>query len=222
VNRNYRIIAVAIVALLAVGGYWKLGLAPKRKQVADLTQQVFTKQAEVAQSQTLLASYKHARGAYKTNYSTVVGLGKAVPAADDTRSLVVQLDAAAKRSGVSFDTIDVTPPDATAAAANAGSTFSAMPFSVSFAGSFGTLSGFVSRLQRQVIVQGDQIEVDGRLLRLEGITLQPGTDGWPELQAQITASAYIVPDSAAASTTQTPAATGATQTPSPSTVSDVR
>ena len=34
----------------------------------------------------------------------VARLGKAVPADDDTRSLVVQLDAAAKRSGVDFDT----------------------------------------------------------------------------------------------------------------------
>ncbi len=73
-------------------------------------------------------------------------LGKAVPSDDDTRSLVVQLDATAKRSGVDFDTINVNGSgggDASAAGAapmapgavNAGA-FSAMPFSFSFSGEF--------------------------------------------------------------------------------------
>ena len=77
-------------------------------------------------------------------------LGKAVPSDDDTRSLVVQLDATAKRSGVDFDTINVNGSGAGAAsgvagaapmapgAVNAGA-FSAMPFSFSFSGEFRTL-----------------------------------------------------------------------------------
>ena len=40
VSRTFRILIVAVVAFGAVGGYWKLVLAPKRAQVAELDQQV--------------------------------------------------------------------------------------------------------------------------------------------------------------------------------------
>jgi hypothetical protein len=209
VSRTYQIILAAVVALAAVGGYWKLVLAPKRERIADLDQQVATQQAELAQTQQLIATYTGARDAYKVNYNTVLRLGKAVPADDDARSLMVQLDTAAKRSGVDFDTVNVnatggsTSPDAAASTAapipgtvNVG-TFSAMPFNFTFSGQFATLGGFLSRLQRFVDIKGDQINVNGRLLRVESIKLQPGDGGWPALTAQIGASSYIVPETTA-------------------------
>jgi Tfp pilus assembly protein PilO len=215
VSRNYRILLVAVVAVLAVGGYWKLLLAPKRAQAAEIEQQVATQQAQLAQTQSLIATYAGAKEAYKTNYATVVRLGKAVPTDDDTRSLVVQLDAAAKRSGVDFDTINLTAPgggssasgaaDATPTAPgaiNAGA-FAAMPFSFAFTGTFESLGSFFSRLESFVALDGDKIRVNGRLLRVETISLQPAADGWPGLAAQVGASSYIVPQSTASTTPST-------------------
>ncbi len=202
-SRTFRILIVAVIAAVAVGGYWKLALAPKRAEAAELEKQVAVKQAELAQTQGLIATYEGARDAYKSNYSKVVNLGKAVPSDDDTRSLVVQLDAAAKRSGVEFDTINVNgssgaaavPGTATLApgAINAGA-LSAMPVSFSFSGEFGSLGRFFSRLERFVSLKGEEIAVSGRLMRVESITLVPGDDGWPSLVAQVGASSYIVPE----------------------------
>jgi Tfp pilus assembly protein PilO len=224
VSRTYRILIVGIVAVLAVGGYWKFALAPKREQAAQLEQQVIAAEAQLAQTQSIIATYKDAKAQYKTNYASVVRLGKAVPADDDTRSLVVQLDTAAKRSGIDFDSIDITaaggsPTASTGAAAtlapgavNVGS-FAAMPFNFSFTGNFGRLSNFIARLERFVSVQGDRISVNGRLLRVDGLALHPATDGWPGLQVDIAASSYIVPESTSAT-----ASTGsATAPPSTST-----
>jgi hypothetical protein len=225
VSRNYRILLVAVVAVLAVGGYWKLLLAPKREQAAALEQQVATQKAELAQTQSLIASYAGARDSYKTNYATVVRLGKAVPTDDDTRSLVVQLDAAAKRSGVDFETISLSGSGGAAGstgstptapgAINAGA-FSAMPFTFAFTGNFESLGNFFSRLESFVALDGDKIRVNGRLLRVETISLQPGSDGWPGLTAQVGASSYIVPQAAATpSTTSTaPSTQAATATSS--------
>jgi Tfp pilus assembly protein PilO len=212
VSRTYRILIVAIVAVLAVGGYWKLALAPKRVEAAALEQKVAVQQAQLAQTQALIATYQGARAAYEANYDTVVRLGKAVPADDDTRSLVVQLDAAAKRSGVNFDAINTTASGAGTSsdaantkivpgAVNAGA-FSAMPFSFSFSGDFDTLGNFFSRLERFVSLDGDKIAVSGRLLRVENISVQPSDKGWPSMTALIGASSYMVPAA-------TPAATGA-------------
>jgi Tfp pilus assembly protein PilO len=218
VSRTLRILIVAVVAFGAVGGYWKLVLAPKRAQVAELDQQIATEQAKLAQTQSLIATYQGAKDEYKTNYATVARLGKAVPVTDDTRSLVVQLDAAAKRSGVDFDSINVNGSaggdGATVApgAINAGG-FSAMPFSFSFTGDFATLGNFFTRLEQFVTLKGDQIKVNGRLLRVESINLTPATDGWPGLAAQIGASSYIVPE-AAEPTATSQSAVGSTTPPS--------
>jgi Tfp pilus assembly protein PilO len=231
VTRTYKIALVAIVAAAAVGGYWKFALAPKRAEVAALDQQVATAQAQLAQTQNLIVTYKGARDAYASNYATVVRLGKAVPADDDTRSLLVQLNAAADRSGVDFDTINVNGGGAssggatavTPGAINVGA-FSAMPFNLSFSGDFGTLGNFFSRLERFVSLNGDQIAVSGRLLRVESIALQPGEDGWPALNAQIGASAYIVPDTKAVGDPATAAAPTSTTTDAaaPATGNDAR
>jgi Tfp pilus assembly protein PilO len=218
VSRTYRILLFAVVAIGAVGGYWKLLLEPKRAQAAELEKQVVTQQAELAQTQNLIKTYRGARDAYKTNHAAVVRLGKAVPTDDDTRSLVVQLDAAAKRSGVDFDNININggsgSTDGTTTVApgaiNAGS-FSAMPFTFGFTGDFKTLGNFFSRLERFVSLKGDTIKVNGRLLRVETLSLQPGPDGWPGLSATVGASSYIVPESATPSTsTATPPAESTT------------
>jgi Tfp pilus assembly protein PilO len=116
VSRNIRILLIAVIAVVAAGGYWKLALAPKRAQAARLGKQVATQKAKLVQQQGVLRTYQGARAQYKTNYATVVRLGKAVPADDDTRSLVVQLDAAAKRSDTAFDNIDISTQAASAGA----------------------------------------------------------------------------------------------------------
>ena len=222
-SRTYRILIVGVVAVLAVGGYWKFALAPKREEAAKLEQQVIAAEAQLAQTQGVIATYKDAQAQYKTNYATVVRLGKAVPADDDTRSLVVQLDTAAKRSGIDFDSIDITAAGGGAStntgatgtlapgAVNVGS-FAAMPFNFSFTGQFGDLSNFIARLERFVSVQGDRISVNGRLLRVDGLALHPATDGWPGLQVDIAASSYIVPEDATASAAAGVAAPGSTAT----------
>jgi Tfp pilus assembly protein PilO len=232
VSKTYRVLLAGVLAVAAVGGYWKVVLAPKRAQAAELAQQVDTQKAQLAQTEGLIATYRNAKSDYHANYATVVRLGKAAPADDDTRSLVVQLDAAAKRSGVVFDNVDVAQsasPGATATttdgagslapgAVNTGS-YAVMPFSLSFGGDFDSLSGFFARLERFVTVQNDRIAVNGRLLRIESIDLQAGDKGWPGISAQIGASAYIVPEAAdpAASAATTPSTTTSTTSTSTTT-----
>jgi hypothetical protein len=224
VSRSIRILLVAVLAVVAVGGYWKLALAPKRQEAAKLEQEVAVAQAQLVQTQGLIASYQGAQKEYKANYATMVRLGKAVPTDDDTRSLMVQLDASAKRSGIDFDTLNLnaggsgsttatgTAPT-TPGAINTGA-FSAMPFTFTFTGTFATLGNFFTRLESFVTLQGDAIDVRGRLLRVETLNLAPGADGWPGLQATVGASSYIVPETTEVAA-QTPGA--ATTTPSTTT-----
>jgi Tfp pilus assembly protein PilO len=228
VSRFTRTMIVALVALGAVFGYWKFELAPKRAEAAKLEQEIATQQAQLAQTQSLIATYQGARDDYQANYAKVVRLGKAVPSDDDTRSLVVQLDAAAKRSGVDFDTLNINGGASSAGAGastkvipgavNAGA-FSAMPFSFSFSGDFSTLGNFFARLERFVTLKGDEIAVSGRLMRVERIALTPGSTGWPGLSAQVGASTYIVAQAQPVSATAAGGSTATSTTTDPSTTS---
>jgi len=236
VSRTYRALLVVIVAAVAVGGYWKFALAPKRQEAAALEQQVIEAQTQLGQTRATIASYRDAKGQYQANRATVVRLGKAVPADDDTRSLVVQLDAAAKRSGIDFDNVDISAGSgaatatATAASAtpvtpgavNLGS-FSAMPFNFSFTGRYGNLQNFISRLERFVTVDGEKIAVNGRLLRVDGISLHAASDGWPGLQADIAASSYLLPAGAnQTAVAATPSTSSTTTAAASSAGSDLR
>jgi len=223
VSRTFRILIVAVLTALVGGGYFKLVLAPKRAEADALAQKIAIGQQQLTQTQALIGTYKGARDDYKTNYATVVRLGKALPTDDDTRSLLVQLDSSAKRSAVDFETIDVpASSDASAAgtgtpgAVNAGS-FSAQPFSFGFTGSFSTLGRFFDRLDRFVTLDDDKINVSGRLMHIESISLAPGDGGWPALIAQVKASAYLVPDTASVAPSTAPATQTASTTTTQST-----
>jgi hypothetical protein len=239
-RQNKLIVTVAAVAALAAL-YWFLVLTPKRQEAADLQTKIEAQQQALAESQTTIATYRTARGAYKGNYAKLVRLGKAVPADDDVRSLLVQLDAAAGHSGVDFRTIQVggsstttasttttptpgAPQPPPGAVAFGGAGFSAMPFSFQFRGTFFDLGNFFNRLEHFVTVKNQRIGVTGRLMRVESISLQPDTTGFPRIRAQIGASSYLAPaptdisgQASTGSGATTPAAAGGSSPTTPTT-----
>jgi Tfp pilus assembly protein PilO len=213
VTRTNKILIAVVATAAALGAFWFLALAPKRDEAAKLDKDISAKQAEVSTAKTTLAGYQKARDHYKSNYATVVRLGKAVPEDDDVRSLVVQLDESARRAKIDFANIALTDvgssqPAATPAAdTSATPAFVTQPFSFAFNGSFFRLSDFFSQLDRFVQVDGEDIDVTGRLLRIETFKLTPqGSSGM--LKAEIGATSYSLPDSegvTAGATAQGPA-----------------
>jgi Tfp pilus assembly protein PilO len=233
VSRMKKILVCVAVVAGAAGAYWYLALAPKRDQVAALDTQIATTQATVQQAEATAANYEAARTVYRQNYATVVRLGKAVPAGDDVRSLMVQVDGSAKRSKIDFNKISVTSiggDDGTGAVQTGVAT---VPFNFTFQGSFFRLSDFFSHLDSFVRVNGKDVRVTGRLLHIDQFQLAPVKAGSRELTAQIGATSYQLPDSedlTGGATAQSPA-TGttppaggtspATTTPTPTAASEV-
>jgi hypothetical protein len=237
VTRTIRILIGFALAAAAGFGYWHYALAPKRAEADRLAVQQQTAEAQIAQAQATLAGYQKAKDGYDSNYAQVVRLGKAVPADDDVRSLMLQLDTSASRSGVDFSSLvlgggggGAASPTSSKAAATTplppgavqvGSAgFSQMPFQFIFQGTFFSLEEFFGRMQRLVTLKGDKIDVNGRLLRVESLKLTPNPLGFPHLKAEITASSYLTPaqqgltaNATAAAPAGTAAATAATPTP---------
>jgi hypothetical protein len=210
VTRSTKLLIPAVIAAAAAAAFWFMVLAPKREEITKLDAEITQQESAAAQAEQQAVSYQRAKDNYRKNYTTVARLGKAVPADDDVRSLLVQLDSAAKQSKVTFRALtlsggggatgeesstpasgELAPAPGAVPVGSAG--FSAMPFNFTFSGSFFRLSNFFSRLERFVTVQNDNIDVTGRLLLLGSIAITPDGGDLDKLQAQIGASTYLVP-----------------------------
>jgi hypothetical protein len=207
--RSSKTLIPALLGVVAVAAFYFLVLSPKRDEATKLDAEIATKQAEIDQTKSLIAGYTQAKDDYKANYRMLARLGKAIPADDDVRSLLVQLSDTADRAKVSFDSIsvganagvstevaaattgDLAPAPGTVPVGSAG--FSAMPFSFGFEGSFFRLSDFFNRLEDFVTVENQKIDVTGRLLLVGSISVTP-TQGMKKLTAQVGAASYLVPE----------------------------
>jgi hypothetical protein len=224
VTRRNSILLAGVALVAAVAAYWMLALSPKREEATKLSTQITTKESDLKAAEAELATYQKAQANFRANYALVARLGKAVPADDDVRSLMVQIDSAAGRSKVDFRTISMgasaaappapapsasdksgsdqkgatattpTPSATPPGAAPVGSAgFSSMPFQFSFRGSFFSLGEFFQRLDSFVDVNGKRMDVNGRLVLLDTITLAPDPAGFPKIRAQIGATTYLLP-----------------------------
>jgi Tfp pilus assembly protein PilO len=242
-TRTTKILLAVLLTAAAAGAYWFLLLAPQRDELKQLDTKVAEQQVAAEQALQQLASYEAARESFKANYARLARLGKAVPADDDVRSLLVQVDDAAKRSGVDFGKLEVGGNIGGSSSADAGepgegelasapgtvpfgdSGFRAMPFSFGFTGNFFELETFFGRLERFVSMQNEQIGVNGRLLRLESLSLAPVESGASTIRAEIGAATYLVPPAedltggGTAPAGATPAPTDAAITPPTATAS---
>jgi hypothetical protein len=142
--------------------------------------------------------------------SLVFQLDRAAEGDDvDFRSL--KLEAAAGNSGKSAQPAQGAPPASSGGAtANAPATqaaaaslppgatvgsagFPTMPFTFVFDGTFGDMESFLGNVARFTKVRNDNVEVTGRLLTVDSIKLSAGRRGFPQVSAEIRATAYVLP-----------------------------
>ncbi len=83
----------------------------------------------------------------------------------------------------------VLPPGAVVGSAG----FPTMPFSFDFNGSFFHMQRFLKAIDGLTAVQGKNINVKGRLLTVDGVGLKAGPKGFPNVDATVAATAYLLP-----------------------------
>lgn len=114
------IVAILVVAVVAAG-FWMLVLGPKRQESSKLGAEVEQQQAALAQVQSTVAEATAAKAEFPNDYRQLVTLGKAVPAGEETPSLLVQLNRVAQRAKVKFDTLQLISGGGEASAAASSS-----------------------------------------------------------------------------------------------------
>ena len=105
-SSNGLIVSILVVAGLALA-FWVLLLSPKRSEASELSAEAGQLQVALSEAQSKAAEATAARQAFPSDYRQLVVLGQAVPADDETSSLLVELSTIAKATKVTFDSIQL-------------------------------------------------------------------------------------------------------------------
>jgi type II secretory pathway pseudopilin PulG len=223
-----RMVLIAVVVLVLLAGGWVLVVSPERNKAGAEQAQVQSARQQLETAKSQANSARAAEQRYNTAYSSVVSLGKAVPASEEVPSLIYQLELASDQRDIEFTSITSGSSSGSSSSSSASasaaadtsatpSAFTPMPFTFVFKGSFeglahllGQIDGFAQRST------AGQLTVSGRLLTIQGadITVQntSGSSSSSALTATITATAYVLPASQGLTGGATAAGPGATTT----------
>jgi len=216
-----RIVIVVLAALAVVAAAWLLVLAPEREKASKVGAEVSTAQAQLTSAESQVSAARGAEAGYPAAYTSLVSLGKAVPTGQEVPSLIVQLAQATNEKQVEFTSItsgggSSSSSSATPAAASAA--FTAMPFTFVFNGSFFDLYDLFQQLNHFTLrTSSGSLRVSGRLLTIQSVQLAPGSASSTgksngQLTGTISATAYVLPASQAATAATATSPTGAQTT----------
>ena len=100
--------------LAAVAGLWLLVFSPKLKDLEQASKDVDSAKTTYETARQEAQQFAQARLDFPKAYAEMARLGKSVPTHIDEASLVYQLDRAADRAGVKFDSLTLEAADAAA------------------------------------------------------------------------------------------------------------
>jgi hypothetical protein len=217
---NRVIVAMVIVAALAVA-FWMLLLSPKKAEVSKLDNQVLQQEESLSLHQEEVQRGLAAEQAFPQEYQQLVVLGKAAPAEDDTASLLVQLNQIAGHAHVRFETFQLSASEGEGATVEASETgegeepasptevaastmplgasvgpagLAAMPYTLTFKGSFFHTADFIHGLDSMVKTRNAEVDVTGRLVTINGFGLKADSNkGFPFLEASFSVTTFLVP-----------------------------
>jgi Tfp pilus assembly protein PilO len=201
------VVAPALLIVAAVGFF--LVVKPKMDTSSSLDERISEFQGKV---DVALAAQRQATPGQSIKVADLFRLTKAMPESTDMASVILELNSVAESAGLDF--LSITPgapvPDA------AG--YQTVAIKLMFEGNYYDLTDFLFRLRNLVIVRDGKLEAAGRLFTLDALDLHEGTQGFPQVQAALSVSAFtFAPGAVPAPATATPPATTTATTPTTTT-----
>ena len=109
-DRDRKILLV-LAPLVLLLGYWFVVLAPQRAESTQVADELTKARGERDTAQAQIGQLNAAKASFASDYQTVIRMGKAIPDRVDMPSLLVQLDRAARGTGIEMNEIAVTPAE---------------------------------------------------------------------------------------------------------------
>lgn len=125
-----RKVVIVLIPLLLVGAFAFLVMKPKREEAAHAAKRLSEQRQKYDGALAQEEDLRLAKADFVTDYASVVRLGKAVPSSVDMPSVLVQLERAARGTGIEFGKIGVgerIPAAGGATASGSPSSSSAKP-----------------------------------------------------------------------------------------------
>jgi len=176
------LIALVIVGVLLVGGLGYFALV--RPQGAKLKSIKANEQSAQAKLDAYHQKVLAARAAPKIQVADVYRLAKAMPAKTDMPDLVLELSQLARDTGIRFDSISPQP-------AFAAGSYTVLPISVTFNGTFYDLADLLYRLRSLVNVHAGRLDATGRLFSVDTLAFGESPLKFPRIQATLLIDAYV-------------------------------
>jgi hypothetical protein len=103
-ERDKRIITM-LIPILVIGAFYYFVMSPKRQEAGKVQEDLTQAETQRDGAQAQVNQLNAAKRSFASDYQTIIELGKSVPSSVDMPSLLVQLDNAAKGTGIDFDDI---------------------------------------------------------------------------------------------------------------------
>lgn len=214
-----RLMLMGIVALAVLAGVWYTAVTPEREQASKVSAEVQSARQQLTSAETQASEALGAQARYSSAYTSLVTLGQAVPASDETPALIYTLDRAAHNHDIQFSSIangtsgsgsgsSSSGVSSSTASAAQSAGLSQQPFTFVFNGRFVDLSKLLNQLEGfTVLTSSGPLRVSGRLLTIDSVSLAPSTSGAQsggsqsqssQLTGTVTATAYVLPSGTSA------------------------
>ena len=217
-----RMLAATIATGVALfAALWLLAIAPARSDKQKVDASVLTQEARLAAARTNLTTYTASRKQFSGLLTELRGLDKAVPARGGISAMLRELQRRAKVRNSDLRLVALKDPGAAGAAGPTPSTpgaitgpggLSALPFTFEYTGRYFDLLDILKTVRRSVRVTSGDLDIDGRLLTIDGLAFNRVDNDAHITKAVLNATAYIAPDGEAA-----PQPPDAAVTPAPAT-----
>ena len=173
-------IGVGIAVILAAAG-WFLLVSPQRSHAAELDVEIAAIEDQISAARV---AKLQADDLQPIRAADLFRLSKAMPSDIDISGVLLELSRIAKETGITFKSI---VPGATASLTS----FRVQPIELTFEGDFYSLSDFLYRVRSLVGVNSGRLNAKGRLFTIDKLAFTEGDDGFPQVAAALTVSAYL-------------------------------
>jgi hypothetical protein len=217
-----RPLAATIVAGLALlAALWLLAIGPKRSERAALSANVVAQQTRLDAGKAEVAMSTASRKQFSGLLTELRGLDEAVPARVDVSAMLRELQRRAKVRDSELRIVALKDPGGavpgmmpgTPGAITGAGGLSALPFTFEYTGRYFDLLDILKTVRHSVRVTSGDLNVDGRLLTIDGLSFNPVAGNTKLTKAVMNATAYIAPDAAAAAPAPPAATPGAPAPP---------
>jgi Tfp pilus assembly protein PilO len=198
-KRDIGILAgIGLVALIAA--WYFLLISPKRGEVAEVQEEVTVERDTYERNTARLKKLDQERTAAQESVAELLKLNKLIPGDNQIPTLIVELQKSANEAGIDFVKIE---PDL---AVRVGES-TVVPIQMQFEGRFFDVNDFLYRVENYARLEGNNVNVSGRLVSVVGIKLEEGEFlEWPNVTVTLDINTYTTLPAVAATTARSSSA----------------